>query len=124
KKAKPVLTPLPEVAVRVVKSPGVCWETADWRGFLPIHAFLAVAVNVVAVVVCLIGRNGVARPERRLCASTTGVLPFSLGRQPIGFLFFVPQLLDELLAILPRHLFDRQVLFALEVTWVVSHHGL
>src|ERR1019366_1140674 len=30
----------------------------------------------------------------------------------------------ELLAILPRNLFDRQILFALEVAWIVAHHRL
>src|SRR4051812_6214633 len=31
--SEPVLTPLPNIAVHVVKPPGVCWETAYRRGF-------------------------------------------------------------------------------------------
>ena len=32
--AVPVLAPLPDIAVHVVKTPGVCWETAYRRGLL------------------------------------------------------------------------------------------
>ena len=59
--------------------------------------------------------------KRRCRPSTTGKFPFSLGRQTIQLLVLFPQFLDELLAIIPGNLFDRQVLFALEVAGIVAH---
>src|ERR1035438_2548150 len=42
--AVPVLTPLQDIAVHVMKPPSVCWETAYWRGFFSISASHTVAI--------------------------------------------------------------------------------
>src|SRR5262245_17852081 len=70
--SEPVLTPLPNIAVHVVKSPGVCWETAYRGGCQGRIAFLEFAKGG------LFGRNSVATEERCSCSSTAGVLPLGL----------------------------------------------
>src|SRR5271169_519094 len=54
-----------KISVHVVKSPSVCWETADWRGLFSIHAFLAVAIGDIAFVICLVGRDRFAKGKWR-----------------------------------------------------------
>ena len=110
--------------MHVVKPPGVGWETAYRRGFLSKHAFLAVAIGEVAVVIRLIGGNRFAKMKRRFRPGTASIFPFSLGRQAIRLLVFFPQFLDELLAIVPGNIFDREVLFALELAGIVAHDCL
>ena len=75
---KPIIIPLKNLAVQVVKSPGIRGESASRRGFLPIYALLAVAILHVANVVGLIGGNRCANVERCRCASTTSIFPFRL----------------------------------------------
>ena len=94
----PVLAPLPDVAVHVMKPPGVGGKAADRRGLLPMTPFLAVAIDEIAVVIRLVRGNGFAKMEGRCRPGTTGKFPFRFGGQAIRFLVFFPQLLDKLLA--------------------------
>src|ERR1019366_6550779 len=120
----PVLTPLPHIAVHVMKPRSIRWETADWRGFLPTNPFLTVAIGEIAIVIRLLGRNRVAKVKRRFRTRAAAKFPFRFSRQAIRLLIFFPQLLDDLLAIPPRNLVHWQALLALEMSGVVSHHGL
>src|ERR1019366_6435353 len=99
-------------------------ETADWRGFLPINPFLAVAIGEVTVVICLISGNRFPKVKRRFRIRAAAKFPFRFSRQAIRLLIFFPQLLDELLAIPPRNLVHWQALLALEMAGVVAHHRL
>ena len=76
--AVPVLTPLENIAVHVVQSPGVGGEAAHRRGLLPIHALLAVAIDDVAVVIGLVRGDGFAKVKRRCRSRTTGSIPTRL----------------------------------------------
>src|SRR5713226_10349648 len=83
--------------------------------------FFVVSIGVPAVVVYLVSENRFPKMERRCCSSTASVFPLGLGRQTIRFFVLAPQFLDELLAIIPGNVFDRQVLFALELAWGIVH---
>jgi hypothetical protein len=67
----PVGAPLPDVAVHFVKPPGVGRQGADRHRLLPIQAFFATGVGIVAVVVDLLGvmlspnEKGVVVPARQ-----------------------------------------------------------
>src|SRR5262249_7854969 len=78
--AEPVLGPLPDVAVHVIQPPSVSRELPDRRCLLPIAAFLAPSVGVLAVVVGLLRRDRLAEIERRRRASTARIFPLRLCR--------------------------------------------
>ena len=107
--------------VHVEQAKIVCRETADWRGFLPKSAFLAIAICEVAIVVRLVCGNGFAKMEGRFCSSTGSIFPLGLGWETVQLLVLFPQFLDELLAIIPGNLFHRQVFLAFEMAGVVAH---
>src|SRR5436190_1489374 len=89
----PVLAPLPDVAVHVHQAPGVGRETAHGRRLLAVDALLAVAVGVVAVVVGLVGRDGLAEVERGRRPRPAGVFPLGFRRQTEPLARFLTQLL-------------------------------
>jgi hypothetical protein len=60
----PILTPLPDIPVHVVKTPGIGWKTAHRHGLFSIHAFIAIAIGEVAVVVGLVRGNRCAKVKR------------------------------------------------------------
>jgi hypothetical protein len=91
----PILTPLPNIAVHVVKTPGIGWVTSYRRGIQWRRAFLEFSESG------LLGRNSVAKEERCSCPSTTSVLPLGLCRQAIRFLILFSHFLDKRLAIIP-----------------------
>src|SRR5260370_26966243 len=76
------------------------------------------------MIIGLVGGYGFAEVDGRRGPGSAGVFPLRLGRKSVGFALFVSQLLDKFLAVLPRNLLNRQVLFALEMTWVVAHDRL
>src|ERR1700676_5469433 len=100
----PIMTPLPNIPVHVVQSPGIAGKTAYRHGLFPVHALLAPTVDEVTVVIGLLGRDRFAKVIRRGRSRTAGVFPFRLCRQSIRPLLFFPELLAEVPAILPRHL--------------------
>src|ERR1019366_5704184 len=64
---------------------------------------------------------GFAEEKWRGCTRSASKFPLGFSRQTIGFLIFFPQLLDELLTVLPRNLFHWQVLFAFETAGILAH---
>src|ERR1700730_17991932 len=94
--SKPVLAPLLDITMHVVKAPSISGETTYWRGFLPEHAFLAVAIHCVTFVISLIIGNRFAKMKRRCGTGTTGVFPLGLGGEALQLLVFFPQFLGEL----------------------------
>src|SRR6202030_2069630 len=104
----PILTPLPDVAVHVVKPKLVSWETAYRNRFLSIIALLPVAVSDRASVIGLVGENRSTKMKRGCRSRTATIFPLGFAGQTIRFLVFVSQFLDELLAISPRNPFHRQ----------------
>ena len=70
----PVVTPLPHVAVHVIKPPGIRGFLSDRMGFTVAVAFIPSGQGEIALTVAgIISRRG---------ARTAGVLPFRFGRKP------------------------------------------
>ena len=130
----PILTPLRKIAVHVVQTPSVAWETAHGGGLVPqLSAFLssvgdrAIEIRMIerAVEVRLIAGNSVAEGKRRCCSSTTSKLPFCFRGQAVRVLVTFLQYPDELLTILPGNRIDREFPFvAYETAWIVAHDRL
>ena len=72
-----VLNPFVDVAMHVVKTPGVGWERADRRGIgIPVTATVFKAIGAI-------GSCIVAPEKRRLRARPCGILPLRLARYPV-----------------------------------------
>src|SRR5207247_2042586 len=108
--AVPIIAPLPDVAVHIVKAPGVGWKATDRRCLFTIDALLAVAIDEVAVVIRLIRIERRAEVIGRRRPGPARVFPLRLRRQAIWLLVLGAQLFAERLAIVPGNLLDRQVL--------------
>jgi hypothetical protein len=78
--AIPVLTPLPDIAVHVVQTKRIGWETTYRRGFLSPYAILADAIDGFAIVIGLVSGYRFPKVKRRRSPCTTGVLPLRFGR--------------------------------------------
>src|SRR5262249_42841017 len=112
-----VLTPLPDVAVHVVESPGVGLVTADDAGAFEVGAAHRGAIGLGAVKVGLGAGQRLAYAERGvlLGAGAGSVFPLGLGGQAIdaaGALLGgqVGELLAEVLGVLPVDVLDGQAL--------------
>ena len=55
------------------------------------------------------------------CSRSARVFPFRLSWEAIRLFVFFPQILDEVLTIIPVDLFDREILFVLKFAWLVAH---
>ena len=123
----PILTPLQDVAVHVVKTPGV-WFLLHYRvrfiSWIPgIPGKLSQTVLRAKAKNSSRG-NLLSETIGRRCSCTARIFPLGFGWQTIRLIVFRTQFLDELLAIIPGNLFHGKVLFALETTGIVAHHGL
>src|SRR5262245_36248610 len=101
--AEPILAPLPDVAVHVMKHPRIGGVTSYRRGCkfrLAFHPFAEVG---------LLGGKGITAVIRRRCSGTAGIFPFCFGWQAVRLAVLGSQFLDEFLAIVPRHLFHGQI---------------
>src|SRR5262249_2894736 len=110
--ADPILAPLPDVSVHVVQAPWVRRKTAYRRCLTSVYALLPLAVGEIAVVIRLVRRDRFATIKGRHRPGTAGVFPFRLGGQAVRPLVLPPQFFDELLAVIPRNSFDRQIILA------------
>src|SRR5579884_3333605 len=119
----PVLAPLPDIAVHVIKPPGIGREAAHRRGLLPIDPLFALAVGGVAVVVGLVRRDRLPEVERGGRARPAGVFPLGLRGQAEPLARLLTQLLEEPLAVVPRHILHGEGV-ALEAAGVAAHGGL
>src|SRR5262249_29493969 len=72
----PVLAPLEHIPVHVMQPPGIGGKTTDRSGLVPQDSFCPVAVDKIAVVVCLLRGDRFAEMEGRRRAGTTSILPF------------------------------------------------
>src|SRR3984893_8685351 len=77
----PILAPLIDIPVHIVQAKGIGWKTSHRHGALSVIPFLAVAKNSVAVVIGLVGRDGLSERESRLRSRPAGILPFRFGGQ-------------------------------------------
>src|SRR5437763_1527072 len=96
-------------------------ETAHGHCLLPVHALLAVAISVVAIVIALSGGYRFPKMKRRRRSCPASIFPLGFAGETIRHPVFNPQFLDERLAILPGNAFNRKVLFALETAGIVAH---
>ena len=69
-------TPLPQVAVHIVKSKAIGREVADFRGLFSGLALGSIAIRIVSNVVHQIGRDGDTKMERGGGVCPTGIFPF------------------------------------------------
>src|SRR5262249_16431766 len=86
--AIPVLAPMPEVAVHIVKAPRIGRESDYPGGLVSEDPYLAVwAIGGPGVVVSLFSSDRVAPPEWGGGPRPAGVFPLGLRRQAVGQLF-------------------------------------
>ena len=111
----PILTPLPHVAVHVEQTPGIGFFLA--HGMRLFHGILAEPGKLTEF------RIFVPEVEFGRGATSARIFPFRLGGQGIiefGFLF---QFGNELLAIFPRDILDREII-SLDAAGILAHDGL
>src|SRR5215469_11826022 len=85
-----ILYPFPDIAVNLIKPPGVRLEEFHWNCLLPVFPFPPVtAIGVSAIVIRLLRRDRCAPPERRGCSGARHIFPLGLGKQPVVFIRFL-----------------------------------
>ena len=100
----PVVAPLTDITVHLMKAPRIGRQTAYGHGFPARFALLAVGVGVAAIIVRLVGREGLAEREWSRTTRAAGVFPLRFRRKrviPPVLRLSLAQSLEELLCVSP-----------------------
>ena len=114
-----IFAPLPDIAVRLIKPPRIGLEALHGHGLFKVPALRTPPrIYVIAIVVCLLRRDGRAPAERGIRPSAAAIFPFGLTQQAIGLTCnFAVKPADVSSGIVPVHTHNRMAVI-LRKPWI------